>query len=318
MQLVRVAVDVNGGDFGSRTILEGVLEAVQRSVYPCCIYLCGDRKEITALLQTCNAFQLLTNGTLVIEQCSQSISPQDIPTRVWKVKKDASIIRCISLQKEGVVHASLSAGDTRIIIGASLFLLGRMKGVSRPALAAFMPTTGPRQCLFLDVGANINCRAEHLVSFGLMGFEYVKQVFGIEKPKVMLLNVGRESSKGTKAIIDAGRVLLKKCRGYAGFIEGSRVLTGEADVIVSDGFTGNVLLKTCESLHLLAEAAMREDTAMIQMLRQRMTVLNPENYGAVPLLGLQGIIFKAHGSSTAKAIAFALTAAIKAAIQRYT
>lgn len=316
MQSVCLAVDVQGGDYGSPVLIEGVLTALRQSKTSLSIYLCGDEHAIRETLHSLDASDAESAGNLIIEHCPQIIGSDDIPSRVWKNKRQSSIIRCISLQKEGVVQASLSAGDTRILISAAIFLLGRYKGVSRPALAAFLPTTSFRQVLLLDVGANLDCRVEHLVSFGLMGYEYVKHFFSMENPSVALLNVGEESSKGTKTIIEAAKILAGKCRGYHGFIEGDRVLAGDADVIVCDGLIGNVLLKACESFHMLTESVLDGNQKLIDTLKSKMSILNAENYGAVPLLGLQGVVLKAHGSSSSKAITQALLTAVQAVEQR--
>jgi glycerol-3-phosphate acyltransferase PlsX len=316
MQTVCLAVDVHGGDYGPGVIIKGALEALKQCKKPVVIHLCGDGDIIHNEVDKLKGTTSLKDGYLIIEQCPQKISADDVPARVWKNKKESSIVRCIALQKEGVVNASLSAGDTRILIGAAMFLLGRSKNVARPALAAFLPTTLLRQSLVLDVGANLDCRAEHLVSFGIMGYEYVKQFFGIENPSVALLNIGAETSKGTKCIIEAAKILAVKCRGYSGFIEGGRVLAGDADVVVCDGFAGNVLLKACESFHLLTETVLNSDPKLVEILKKKMSILNVENYGAIPLLGLQGIVFKAHGSSSSRAIAQALVTAVKAVEQR--
>lgn len=316
MQPVSLAVDIHGGDFGSRVIIEGVLEAKKISTIPLKVYLCGEERTITSILESWGGTKDYNNDEIVIVNCPQIIGEVDIPSRVWKTKKDTSIIRCISLQKEGVVSASLSAGDTRILMGASLFLLGRSKEVSRPALASLLPTTSPRSTLLLDVGANIGCRTEHLVSFGLMGYNYAKHFFSVDNPSVALLNVGEESSKGTKIIIDSARILAGKCRGYHGFIEGDRVLSGDVDVIVCDGFTGNVLLKACESFYVLTESVLKGSQKLIETLKKKMTILNAENYGAALLLGLKGIVFKAHGASSSKAITQALLAAAKTVEQK--
>ena len=313
MQHVCVAVDVNGGDFGSRTIIEGVVDALGDNAPECRIYLCGNREEIISTVESCNGKSYLDNETIVVEDCSYDISERDIPAMIWKTKADSSVVRCIALQKEKKVGVSLSACDTRIIIAASVFLLGRIKGVPRPALGVFMPTVNKRPCLLLDVGANITCRTEHLVGFGVIGYQYTKEIFGIENPRVMLLNIGVEATKGTKVIIDASRILAKKCKGYGGFIEGSRIFSGEADVIVCDGFVGNVLLKACESIIHLSQTVLQDDALLMQILKERMAVLNSENYGAVPLLGLNGVVFKAHGSSSKTAIRFAVTTALAAA-----
>ncbi len=316
MQPVSLALDVQGGDYGSTILIEGVLEAQKQSKTELIIYLCGDKNIIQEALVSAGVRSSDKKENLIVEHCPQIITTEDVPSRVWKNKKQSSIVRCISLQKEGVVQASLSAGDTRILISAAMFLLGRSKGVARPALAAFLPTTSSRQALLLDVGANLNCRVEHLVSFALMGYEYIKRFFKIENPSVALLNVGEESSKGTKTIIEAAKVLAVKCRGFHGYIEGDRVLAGEADVIVCDGFTGNVLLKSCESFHTLAEKVLDGQPKLIDAIKNKMAILNAENYGAVPLLGLQGVVLKAHGSSSSRAITQALLTAVRVVEQR--
>lgn len=316
MQPVCLAVDVQGGDYGSTVFIEGVLEAQKKCKTELIVYLCGDENVAKEALSSVGIPDISKKGNIIIEHCPQIITSDDIPSRVWKNKKQSSIVRCISLQKEGVVQVSLSAGDTRILISAAMFLLGRSKGIARPALAAFLPTTSSRPALILDVGANLDCRVEHLVSFGLMGYDYVKQFFKIENPSVALLNVGEESSKGTKTIIEAAKVLAGKCRGFHGFIEGDRVLAGEADVIICDGFIGNVLLKACESFYTLTESVLHGHKKLIDALKDKMAILNAENYGAVPLLGLQGVVLKAHGSSSSRAITQALLTAVRVVEQR--
>ncbi len=316
MQPVSLAVDVHGGDFGPEVIIDGILEAQRCSETPLKIYVCGEESQIQQLLQSRGWSKKNDDRDIIIVHCAASVHEKDVPSRVWKNRKESSIIRCISLQKEGVVSASLSAGDTRIVISAALFLLGRSKDVSRPALAALLPTTASRPTLLLDVGANLDCRKEHLVSFGLMGYHYVRLFFAIDNPSVALLNVGAESSKGTRTIMEAAKILAGRCRGYHGFIEGGRVLSGDADVVVCDGFTGNVLLKACESFHSLTETVLKGNQKLVETLKKKMSILNAENYGAVPLLGLKGIVLKAHGASSSKAIAQAIFAAAQAVRQK--
>ena len=311
MQTVYLAVDVQGGDYGPRVIIDGILKAQKESNTPLVVYLCGIKTDILSIIDSNGCNDRLRNKELIIENCPQVIDIYEVPSRVWKNKKYSSLVRCISLQKEGIVHASLSAGDTRIIISAAIFLLGRVREVIRPALAAFLPTIISQPSLLLDVGANLNCRVEHLVTFGLMGYEYVKKYFLIKNPSVALLNVGEESSKGTKTIVEASIILSSKCKGYCGYIEGGRLLSGDANVIICDGFLGNVLLKTCESFHTLIESVLKGNQKLIKLLIKNMTILNPENYGAVPLLGLKGVVLKAHGSSSSKAIAQAIFTAVR-------
>jgi glycerol-3-phosphate acyltransferase PlsX len=316
MQPIHLAVDVHGGDFGVGVFVDGILEAQQCSETPLKIYVCGEENQIQVLLHSRGWQKRDGDEDIIVVNCPVRVNEKDIPSRVWKNRKESSIVRCISLQKDGVVHASLSAGDTRILIGTSMFLLGRSKDVSRPALAALLPTTSLRPTLLLDVGANLDCRKEHLVSFGLMGYNYARYFFSIDNPSVALLNVGAESSKGTKTIVEAAKILAGKCRGYHGFIEGGRVLSGDADVVVCDGFMGNVLLKACESFHSLTETVLKGNQKLVETLKKKMSILNAENYGAVPLLGLKGIVLKAHGSSSSKAIAQAILAAVRAVQQK--
>jgi phosphate acyltransferase len=310
MSPIRLAIDVTSGDNGPKAILSGILEARRLSAEPFVAYLCGDSGAIGPLLDDLGVSESDRRGTLFIEQSNDLVSPGEVPSRVWRKRADAAIIRSVTLQKQGKVDASISAGDTGVLMGAAIFILGRHKGVKRPALAAFLPTIGKRHTLLLDVGANLNCRVEHLVDFGIMGYSYVNKYLDIPQPKVALLNVGTESTKGTRTLFDAAQLLAKRCKGYAGFIEGSGVLKGEADVVVCDGFAGNVLLKTCESFHLLASSVLGNNPALAEAIRNNMDVLNPENYGAVPFLGIRGIVLKAHGSSSQRAFANAILAAI--------
>lgn len=312
MPLFRLAIDAMSGDNGLKTIIRGIGEARQLCRDAFTAYLCGDAARIQTVVKDSGIHGRHASGEIKIVHCAESISSGDIPSRVWKTKADSAIIRCISLQKQGIADASISAGDTAILMGASIFILGRLKGIPRPALAAFLPTTKKRHTLLLDVGANLNCRVDHLVSFGLMGYSYVRKYFSIASPRVALLSIGKEPTKGTKVLFETARELKRLCRGYIGFIEGSDVLLGEADVVVCDGFAGNVLLKACESFHLLGMSVISKNSESAEKIRHDMAVLNPENYGAVPFLGIRGIVLKAHGGSTSFAIANAIMTAITA------
>jgi glycerol-3-phosphate acyltransferase PlsX len=302
MHAVRLAVDIHGGDHGPALFIKGIVDIADRYRNPLCIHLCGNHDTIVSAFAMHNVPLKRGNVECVVEHCSQSISNRDVPSRAWKIKTQSSIVRCIALQKEGVVDASLSAGDTRFLMAASVFILGRSQGVTRPALAAILPAATHKSVLVLDVGANLSCRAEHLAAFGRMGYAYAQTFFGIENPSVALLSIGTEPSKATHA-----------CKGYAGFIEGGGVLAGSADVVVCDGFSGNVLLKACESFYSLALSIVSENPAMTNFMKKKIAILNPENYGAVPLLGIKGAVYKAHGSSSATVIGNALMTTIRAA-----
>jgi len=308
--VIRLAVDVQSGDFGPDAVVRGVVEARAASSEPFVARLCGDEAQIGLVLDEIERSGGINRPEFLIEHCPDVITDDDRRTTVWKHKKSSSVVRCVSLQKEGEADASVSAGDTGILIGSALFILGRSEGVSRPVLAAFIPTPkGP--VLVLDVGANINCRAEHLVGFAKLGSSYVSRMLGRRNIRIALLNVGTEPSKGPEAVRDAAAVLQGEA-GYTGFIEGHRIFAGDADVVVCDGFTGNVLLKACESFYALTYEYLAGSRGAFEALTEKIHALNPENYGAVPFLGVNGTVLKAHGGSTVRSIKNAVLTAVKA------
>jgi glycerol-3-phosphate acyltransferase PlsX len=307
---IRIAIDVMGGDYGVTVMLQGMLAAKRQWGKEFVPYLCGDRAKILEFLRESDLSEDEIAGEFAIEHCPDTLSSADAPSRVWKSRAQSSIIRCISLQRENKADASMSAGDTGILMGAAIFILGRLPHISRPALAALLPTTGAFPSLLLDVGANLNCRAEHLASFGLMGCDYFRKFFPVPCPTVALLNIGKEPRKGTSAIYEAAQILAKRYCGFSGFVEGSDVLSGAANVVACDGFVGNILLKACESFHSLVASVLKSSPDTAEIIRKKMAILNSENYGAVPLLGIKGIVLKAHGGSSPKAIAHALEATL--------
>ena len=314
MGKVRLAVDVDSGDFGANVLLHGVLDAMRSSATAFEAVLCGDERKIRRVLDAALGKQSRLRKRITVVHCGQQVAAEERRRIwVWKSLKDAAIIRCISLQKEARVDASVSAGDTAVLMGAALFILGRRAGALRPALAAFLPTMKKSPVLLLDVGANLRCRAEHLVSFADMGLEYIRETQRKSIPRVALLNIGRERVKGMAAVGDADRLLRARRRGYIGFIEGNQVLSGVADVVVCDGFAGNALLKTCESFYQLIASILGKKKRLLGELQKHIAVLDPENYGAVPFLGIKGIVLKAHGGSSRRAIASAVLAAERTA-----
>ena len=291
-------------------LIRGVLEAFRLRPKTFSACLCGDAQRVKDALAEEGVPPEEYGDRITIEHCTQTVSADDARSRVWKNKDRAAIVRCIALQKEGRADASISAGDSGVLMSAAIFMLGRREGVSRPALAAFMPTTGTHPVLLLDVGANLDCRPEHLVCFAIMGAGYVGPFCERETPRVALLNVGSEPSKGSKVVYEADRVLRRHHRGYRGFVEGSGVLAGEADVVVCDGFVGNVLLKASESFHALTRTVLRDQPELLASIQEHMSILNAENYGAAPLLGIDGVVLKAHGNSSSKAITNAIMKAV--------
>ena len=312
MSTKRISIDAQSGDFGAEVIIRGVIEAKVSGNHPFIAHLCGDGPEIKRVLAQLKEDFDYDSSEFVIHHCKDIISSFEKRSRVWKTHRDSSIVKCVTLQKENLVDASVSAGDTGILTSAALFLLGRSKDVKRPALAALIPTAGKKPVLLLDVGANLNCRTEHLVSFAGMGDEYMKTVFSLPSPTVALLNIGKEPSKGPAVIQEAAKILCQqKPMCYGGYIEGDRVFSGDADVVVCDGYTGNVLLKTCESFFALTASVLEDDPGFLNSLIQKMEILNPENYGAVPFLGVEGVVLKAHGGSSSHAFRNAVHTALR-------
>jgi len=306
--MVRLAVDVDSGDFGPEAMVRGVIAARLAASEPFAVCLCGNEGRIKRVLGEIGGDADKCEFT--VEHCPDEISEGDRRTTVWKTKRGASIVRCVTLQKEGAADASVSAGDTGVLIGSALFILGRAEGVTRPTLAAFIPTP-KKPVLITDVGANISCRAELLAGFAKLGCEYVSRVRGGKAPKVALLNVGSEPHKGPPAVRTAAE-LLKDYENYVGFIEGNKVFSGEADVVVCDGFVGNALLKACESFYALTSEFLADSRDTYERLSQKIGALNPENYGAVPFLGIKGTVLKAHGGSSVASIKSAVLTAVKA------
>lgn len=316
MKPVRLAIDVTGGDHGCAVVVRGVLEAQRLCPDAFTAVLCGDRASIATVFGECGFDSGAANSGLTIDHCTEIADSDAIPSKVWKQKTGASIVRCIRLQQEGVVDASISAGSTGVLMATAVFILGKPAGITRPALAAFIPTAGVRPVLLLDVGANLDCRPDHLLSFAVMGHEYVQRFYGLDSPRVTLLNVGVEPGKGTKLVFETNELLVKECPGYAGYIEGSRILSGDADVVVCDGFVGNALLKSFESFYGLTESVLADNAGLLAQIESNMAILNPEKYGAVPLIGVNGVIFKAHGNSSPRAISNAVVSAVTAFNQR--
>jgi phosphate acyltransferase len=306
--MVRLAVDVDSGDFGPEAMVRGVIAARLAASEPFAVCLCGEEGRVRRVMADIG--EDAERCEFTIEHCPEVISEGDRRSTVWKTKKGSSIVRCVTLQKEGLSDASVSAGDTGVLIGSALFILGCAEGVARPALAAFIPTP-KKPVLIMDVGANIDCRAELLAGFAKLGCDYVGRVRGNKAPNAALLNVGSEPHKGPPAVRAAAE-LLDGFENYIGFIEGNKVFSGEADVVVCDGFVGNALLKACESFYALTAEFLADSKETYEKLSQKISALNPESYGAVPFLGIKGTVLKAHGGSSVTSIKNAVLTAVRA------
>jgi len=316
---INIAVDAMGGDNGPSVIVQGVIrffKECRKSVTEnVAIELVGDRDVLSRLLSRSGGAKL----PLSIQHASQVITMNDHPAEALKSKPDSSMLVMAGLQKKGRVQAMVSAGNTGAMMAASLFALGRIEGVPRPAIAATFPTQN-NPTVVLDVGANVGCNKRQLYQFALMGEAYSKLVFGIGNPRVSLLNVGQEKTKGSSVLQDVYETLSDSRLNFKGNIEGDGILKGEADVVVCDGFVGNILLKTFESIADLVGGSLylemkRHWASRAGYLLMRHSFsklwerLDSAEYGGAPLLGLNGVSIVAHGSSTPKAIRNAVVAA---------
>lgn len=315
---MRIAIDAMGGDHAPEEIIKGSL-AVLDLEPELHIILVGNEEIIKNHLP-----QGLDTNRYSIVHCTEVIEMADHPATTYRRKKDASITVATRLVKEGQAQAVVSAGNTGGQMVAALFGLGRIKGVDRPAIGTVFPTLqGPK--LLLDAGANTDCKPENLVQFAQMGQVYAQQMLGINNPVVKLVSNGTEETKGNELVIKTHE-LLKDLPGlnFQGNIEGRDVLSGEADVMVCDGFIGNTILKVIEGTALSIFTLLKEEIdksarnklgafmlyPALKALKKRMDY---SAYGGAPLLGVKGVSIICHGSSKASAITNAVKAAMECA-----
>jgi glycerol-3-phosphate acyltransferase PlsX len=311
---MRVVLDAMGGDHAPSVNVEGAVETV------------NERDDIDIVLVGREALirQELRNkrydaNRISIEHASEVIEMHDQPTTAIRKKKDSSIRIGIDLVKAGRADAFVSAGHSGVVMATSLVLLGTSKGVVRPAIATVMPTLKDTFIL-LDAGANVDCKPEHLLQFALMGNTYCTLLLGKAIPKVALLSIGEEDTKGNELTKEAFKLIKNTRLNFIGNIEGKDMFTGKADVIVCDGFIGNIALKISEGLaETILKMLKREITAVstgrIGYLMMKPAIKNfkkktdYDEYGGAPLLGINGACIISHGRSSAKAIKNALKVA---------
>ena len=319
---MRIALDAMGGDHAPAAIVQGGLEAAKLSAGAYEIVFVGDQAQIE---QEISRHPLLTRGENLrysIYHASEKIEMCDVPTVALKKKKDASVLVAARLQQEGRVDALVSAGHTGAAMTACLMELGRIRGVNRPGIGSLIPN-GYGATMLIDVGANVDCKSIQLMQFGMMGSIFMNRVRGLYAPKVALLSNGEERSKGTEMTREA-YAMLESVSGlnFIGNVEGRDILKGKADVVVCDGFVGNVILKFAESLggvfrhHIQRQIGKRIFRQMGAFLLQPTfhglrKIFDYEEYGGAPLLGLNGVCIICHGGSTPKAIRNAILEAVK-------
>lgn len=310
---MRIAVDAFGGDHAPEAIVKGCAIAATKISDE--IILVGDETKIKELL----AQENVPAGRISIRHASEVIETGEPPVEAIRKKKDSSLVVALQLVKNGEADAVVSAGNTGAYLAGAFRFIGRMKGIKRPALTTPMPSV-KNVGVILDAGANVDCRPEFLLQFAHMGAIYAENVLGIENPRVALLNIGAEEAKGNSLTKETYGLLKEASLNFIGNIEPRDVPYGAADVIVCDGFTGNVVIKliegTASALFTMLKAVFYKSfitklAAMILKpgLKTIKAKMDYSEYGGVPLLGVDGVVFKAHGSSNAKAICNAVCAA---------
>ena len=312
---MKIALDAMGGDFGPPNLVAGAALALRDYSHISKLFLVGDTVQIEAELKKlgCNDSRIeIVHSTQVV----------DMSDRAWSAvrrKKDSSVSRAVDLVKRGQANAIVSAGHTGAAVAASMIKLRTLPGIYRPGIAAVLPTE-TNVFVLMDAGANIDARPEHLLQYAFMGSVYSSHVLGYKNPTVGLISLGEEDVKGNEMTKEVFKLLKKSSLNFVGNIEGRHLFEDPVEVVVCDGFVGNVILKTCESIsvaifqwlkHELSRTPMRRLGAFLarESFRTIKDKTNYEEYGGSPLLGVNGICIIAHGSSTPLAIKNALRVA---------
>jgi glycerol-3-phosphate acyltransferase PlsX len=316
-----IALDIMGGDHGPPVILSAAVKAIQ--LHPHIRFtLCGDQTVIES------GIKLLTpdeRDRVEIVHCSQTVEMGEAPTSALRNKKDSSMRRALERVKSGQANACVSAGNTGALLTLSFYLLKTLSGIDRPALINMLPTTSNHKVFLLDLGANVNCTPEILFQYGVMGSVLAQEVSGITSPRVALLNVGEEDIKGNAQVKSADQ-LFKDAPGinYIGYVEGDDIFTDYADVVVTDGFTGNIALKSSEGLAKLVINEVKRQSQKnlytrllakiaFPLLKSIYNSVNPDQYNGASLIGLRGIVIKSHGNAQKDAFYYAIVQAMKEA-----
>ncbi|HSG59080.1 MAG TPA: phosphate acyltransferase PlsX [Woeseiaceae bacterium] len=310
-----ISLDAMSGDLGAEVVVRAAAEALRK--HPELeLILVGDESQ----LQQHVGRIVSGESRLDIVHAGEVVTMSDAPVEALRKKKDSSMRVAINLVKEGRAQACVSAGNTGALMATAKFVLKMLPGVDRPAIITELPAKGGTLHM-LDLGANTLCTAEHLFQFAVMGSIVTADITGIENPRVALLNIGAEDTKGHDTVKDAAAMLTSSTMNYVGFIEGSDLFSGKADVVVTDGFTGNVALKTMEGTvglakHYLWRAFTANAFAKFQALLARavlnnlMGLMDPRKYNGATLVGLDGIVVKSHGSADAFAFEHAIDTAV--------
>jgi phosphate acyltransferase len=312
---MKIALDAMGGDFGPPNVVAGAALALREYSHIRKLFLVGDTAQIEAELRKlgCN------DSRIEIVHSTQVVDMSDSAWSAVRRKKDSSVSRAVDLVKHGQANAIVSAGHTGAAVAASMIKLRTLPGIYRPGIAAVLPTE-TNVFVLMDAGANIDARPEHLLQYAFMGSVYSSHVLGYKNPTVGLISLGEEDVKGNEMTKEVFKMLKRSSLNFVGNIEGRHLFEDPVEVVVCDGFVGNVILKTCESIsvaifqwlkHELSRTPMRKLGAFLarESFRSIKDKTNYEEYGGSPLLGVNGICIIAHGSSTPLAVKNALRVA---------
>ena len=314
MTRLTLALDVMGGDIGPRITIPASLLALENDP-ELSLILFGDSQQISPLLNHCSQSLL---ERIQVQHCSSVIENNQGISYALRHSKGTSMRLALESVQRGEAQGCVSAGNTAALMGLSKILLQPLQGIARPALISLIPTIDGEKSVMLDLGANIECSAENLYQFAIMGAIFAETRLNLVYPRIGLLNIGIEEIKGHQSIRDAANLLQKSTAlNYVGFIEGDVLLNGKADVIVSDGFAGNVALKTLEGAvrNLLSLFKDKANSRFIKLIlawifrfvfKQRLKLINPDEYNGASLIGLKAVVVKSHGSANVNAFAHAI------------
>lgn len=304
---MNIIVDAMGGDNAPSAIVNGCIDAVlEKQGFD--ITLVGNTDKINSILKSRN----YSDKRIIVHEASEIITNDDSPTKAIRSKKNSSMVVAYNMLKEKKGNAMISAGNSGALMAGALFILGRIKGVDRPSLPALIPTK-KGVSLIIDAGLNTVCKPINLMQFGIMGSLYMKELFQIDKPKVGLINVGAEEGKGNDVLKQAYNLMTEHEMNFIGNIEGKDITEGKIDVIVCDGFVGNVMLKFYEGMgsfffgvlkKIFTQNLLTKMAALVikGKLKEFMKSVDPDENGGAPILGVNGLVIKSHGSSKAKTI----------------
>ena len=317
MTRLTLALDVMGGDIGPRITIPASLLALENDP-ELSLILFGDSQQISPLLNNCSQSVL---ERIQVQHCSSVIENNQGISYALRHSKGTSMRLALESVQRGEAQGCVSAGNTAALMGLSKILLQPLQGIARPALISLIPTIDGEKSVMLDLGANIECSAENLYQFAIMGAIFAEARLNLVYPRIGLLNIGIEEIKGHQSIRDAANLLQKSTAlNYVGFIEGDVLLNGKADVIVSDGFAGNIALKTLEGAvrNLLSLFKDKVNSRFIKLILawifrfvfkqcyKRLKRINPDEYDGASLIGLKAVVVKSHGSANVNAFAHAI------------